>query len=86
MAWFSTVKGGFKRMNAPTNKKDTSIPADEVEWSFNISNARLREITKTSEIIHFCQKQHLKYIAHIARLDNDSLQKQLLFCKLQKAD
>ena len=36
-------------------------------------------ITKTSSIANFCKKQHLQYIAHITRLGNDSLQKQLLF-------
>ena len=74
------VKGGFKRKNAPKNKKDTSIPADEVDWSFNLSNEKILEITKTTEISHFCKKQHLKYIAHVTRLDNESLQKQFLFC------
>jgi len=74
------VKGGFKRKNAPKNKNDTSIPVDEVDWSVKLSNVRIREITKTTGINHLCQKQHQKYIAHITRLDNDNLQKQLLFC------
>jgi len=54
------IKGGFKRKNAQKNKNDTSIPADEVHWSFNLSNVRIREITKTG-INHFCQKEHRKY-------------------------
>ena len=33
-------------------------------------------ITKTTEIKHFCEIQHLKYIANVTRLGNDSLQKQ----------
>ena len=74
------VKGGFKRKNAPKNKKDTSIPENEIDWSFVLSNAKIREITKTSELNLFCQKQHMKYIAHVTRLDNDCLQKQFLFC------
>ena len=75
------VKGGFKRKNAPKNKKDTSIPENEIDWSFVLSNAKIQEITKTSDLNLFCQKQHLKYIAHVTRLDNDCLQKQFLFCK-----
>ena len=78
------VKGGFARKNAPKNKKDTSIPAEEVDWSFKLSNEKVREITKTTEISHFCQIQHLKYIAHVTRLGNDSLQKQFLFCNSSK--
>ena len=74
------VKGGFARKNAPKNKNDTSIPTEEVDWAFKLSNENIRKLTKTTEISHFCQVQHLKYIAHVTRLDNDSLQKQFLFC------
>ena len=41
-------------------------------------------ITKTSGIKNFCDKQHLKYIAHITRMENNSLQKQFLFCEASK--
>ena len=73
------VNGGFIRRNAPKNKKDTSIPEDQLDWAYKINNKRLREITKTTEIKLFCQVQHLKYIDHITRSNNDSLQKQFLF-------
>ena len=75
------VKGGFKRKNAPTGSTNVDIVAEEIDWSFVISNKRVNEITKTTELKHFCEIQHLKYIAHITRLDNDSIQKQLLFCQ-----
>ena len=77
------VKGGFKRKNAPKDKNDNSIPPEEIDWSFLLSNEKIREITKTTEIKHFCHAQHLKYIAHVTRLDNDSVQKQLLFCNFK---
>ena len=73
------VKGGFSRKDAPKNKKDKSIPAEEVDWSFKQSNSVIMRITKSTEIKHFCEFQHLKYIAHVTRLGNDSLQKQFLF-------
>ena len=73
------VKGGFKRKNAPKNKNDNSIPPEEVDWSFVLSNEKIRKITNTTEINHFCHIQHLKYIAHVSRLSNECLQKQLLF-------
>ena len=57
------VKGGFSRKNAPKNKKDKSIPVEEVDLSFKLSNSDIMRITKTTEIKHFCQIQHLKYIA-----------------------
>ena len=42
------------------------------------------KITKTTNISSFCKIQHLKYIAHVTRLENSSLQKQLLFSSTQK--
>lgn len=78
------VKGGFSRRNAPKNKKDTSIPKEEVDWSYKLSNEMIRKITNTNGIKNFCDIQHLKYIAHVTRLGNNSLQKQFLFCEASK--
>ena len=61
------------------------IPEGEVDWSFKLSNEAIREITKTSEIKNFCDMQHLKYIAHVTRRENSSLQKQFLFCQTSKS-
>ena len=74
------VKGGFKRQNAPKDKNDNCIPPEEINWAYKIRNKRLTQITKTVGVKEFCVKQHLKYIAHVTRLGNDSLQKQFLFC------
>ena len=51
----------------------------------NLSNEALREITKTTEIKNFCDMQHFKYIAHVTRRENSSLQKQLLFSETSKS-
>ena len=69
------VKGGFSRANAPMNKKDLSIPVEEIDWAYKFSNENIREITKSSCIKAFCEKEHLKYIAHVTRLGNNDLQK-----------
>ena len=74
------VKGGFSRVNAPKNKKDLSIPVEEIDWAYKLSNENIREITKSSSIKAFCEKQHLKYLARVTRLGNNNLQKQFLFC------
>ena len=74
------VKGGFKRQNAPKDKNDNSIPQEEINWAYKISNKRLAQITKTVGVKEFDVKQHLKYIAHVTHLGNDYLQKQFLFC------
>ena len=52
---------------------------DDLDWAYIFENEKLREITKTTNISSFCKIQHLKYIAHVSRLENNALQKQLLF-------
>ena len=50
------VKGGFKRQNAPKDKNDNSIPQEEINWAYKISNKRLTQITKTVGVKEFCVK------------------------------
>ena len=87
------VVNGFKRKNFPPDylialkrskksKKDTqpTVPKpDDLDWSYVYSNQQLKEITKTSDISNLCKSQHLRDVAHVARLENYSFQKQLLF-------
>ena len=87
------IKGEFRRRNVPieyckdvrrSKKSKNEVEADtaepnDLEWSYISGNDRLRTIRKTSCIADFCKKHHLQYIAHITRLGNDSLEKQLLF-------
>ena len=83
------VKHGFKRKNVPpeflkakkeAKKSGLDVPEPEgLDWAYVLNNENLRSITKTTNISSFCKIQHLKYIAHVTRLDNASLQKQLLF-------
>ena len=85
------VRNGFKRKNVPPeyleslkkskksdNQEEIPIP-DDLDWSYIFSNEQLSHITKTSDISSFCKSQHLKYVAHVTRLDNNSFQKQILF-------
>ena len=85
------VRNGFKRKNLPPDyvkqakKSNKDVQGDtidkpvDLDWSYVFSNEQLRLITKTSNISNFCKMQHLKYIAHVTRLGNDSFQKQILF-------
>ncbi len=80
------VRNGFKRKNVPPEyRKDfkrlkKSVPKpNDLDWSYVFSNVQLKQITKTSNIAHFCTTQHLKYVAHVTRLGNESFQKQILF-------
>ena len=83
------VSNGYKRKFVPpeylkakkaAKKTGEIVPEPEgLDWAYVFNNDKLREITKSTNISSFCRIQHLKYIAHITRLENDSLQKQLLF-------
>lgn len=68
------LKGGYRR------KKDTA-DGEDGDYAYCLSNAEVLRICKTSPISEFCQRQHIKYIAHIARMPNDSELKQWLFTK-----
>jgi len=72
------IAGGYARKNAPTTLSQVE---GELDWSFKVSNAKLYEITKSQPIEEFCHIQHLKYIAHICRMSNDTIQKLVLFDK-----
>ena len=67
-----------QKQSNPKSATDTLEPVD-LDWAFVYTNNDLENITKTTSISNFCKTQHLKYIAHVTRLSNDSLQKQVLF-------
>ena len=71
------VKGGFRRRNAP--RAMDFNPENSTSWAYEISNEDLKRITNTTDIKIFFKTQHLKYIAHVMRSNNDTLQKQFLF-------
>ena len=49
-------------------------PTVPIPMAHKLNNEKIREITKSNEVKLFCDMQHLKYIAHVTRLDNNSLQ------------
>ena len=73
------VKGGYARKNVPTHKNRQVMIDEDLDWRVKISNERLREITQKLPIRNFSYRQHVKYIGHVCRLDNNALQKQVLF-------
>ena len=88
------ISNGYKRKNVPPEylkaKKEakksgkTISEPDDLDWAYCYDNEAIRTITKTKNISSFCKVQHLKYVAHVTRLENSSLQKQLLFSTTQK--
>ena len=70
----------YLRAKKQAKKTGAEMPEpDDLDWAYIFENEKLREITKTINISSFCKIQHLKYIAHVSRLENNALQKQLLF-------
>lgn len=67
------VRGGFAR-NGPDSTR------------FTLSNASILSSCNTRSASSFCQKQHLRYLAHVCRMENDALQKQLLFAPPRKKE
>ena len=88
------ISNGYKRKNVPpeylkakkeAKKSGNTIPEpDDLDWAYCYDNETICTITKTKNISSFCKVQHLKYVAHVTRLENSSLQKQLLFSTTQK--
>ena len=48
------------------------------------SNKEIHKITGTKCIQIFVEKQHLKWIAHVIRMENNSFEKQTLFMEGEK--
>ena len=69
----SMVRGGFAR-NGPDSTR------------FTLSNASILSACNTRSASSFCQQQHLRYLAHVCRMENDALQKQLLFAPPRKKE
>ena len=64
------INGGFARKNDG--------------MSYRYTNEDLIRITGTNSIRNFIQKQQLKFLAHICRMNNKDMRKQVLFTKENK--
>lgn len=74
------VKGGMTRRDAPP--RDISIEQKkqkEWDYAYKYSNADIHRICGTIPLQHFIKIQHLKWIAHVIRMDNQTFEKQTLF-------
>ena len=72
------IKGGFRRKK---DKGQLGEEDEEPDWSFCLSNGQVQKICRTTNVSEFCQRQHIKYIAHITRMPNNSELKKWLFTK-----
>jgi len=69
----SMVRGGFARNGLDSTR-------------FTLSNASILSTCNTQSASSFCQQQHLRYLAYVCRMENDTLQKQLLFAPPRKKE
>ncbi len=79
------VKGGLARKKAPP-RDITEKDKKEGEWdySFKYSNNAIHKICGTEPLQTFAQLQHLKWLSHVIRMDNSTLEKQTLFMEGSK--
>ena len=54
------VKGGYARKNVPIAKNRQVMMDEDLDWRYEISNEKIREITQTLPIRNFCYRQHVK--------------------------
>jgi len=92
------VKGGYQRVGSnpiaiptilstvgavPESASDNGGSQPEPEgYVYRFSNDNIHVICKSKHASIFCQIQHCKFLAHVARLPNDAIQKQWLFTDL----
>ena len=70
------IKGGYRK------KKTQNEDGEDIDtFAFVYNGDEVLKICRTSSLSEFCQRQHIKYIAHIARMPNNSELKQWLFTK-----
>lgn len=56
----------------------TLIEYDDVDWCFKSSTKCILQLNNPLTVRKFSLPQHLKYVAHIMRLSNSALQRQIL--------
>ena len=72
------VNKGFRRKN---DRKTADSNGFEVDMAYVYSNEDLIRITETVPLRQFIYTQQLKYTAHLVRLPNTDMRKQILFAK-----
>ena len=75
------VRNGFARRHIKSKDSDDIEVED---WAFKYTNDDIRKITGAKLILGYCEKQHLKYVAHIVRQHNSFYPKRLLFAIPEK--
>ena len=78
----SIILNGHKRVNAANT--DNSIPPEDIDWRYKISNAKLYEITKTSSLEEYYHLQQQKWVSHITRRENNEMIKILTFYNIPR--
>ena len=71
------IKGGWKR-------KENDEDPESVNYSFIYSNEDVQKIVKTPSLKNFVYMQHLKYLGHVCRSENNEMTKIMLFAEATK--
>ena len=71
------VRGGWSRRSSEN--------PDEAEYAFRYTNNDIQRILKTTPLRDFVDEQYLKYIAHVARMENTAIPKKMFFATPQRS-
>ena len=63
------IKGGFRRKKSNT----------KLEFSYVLTNAHIHKMCEIEEVGKYVNQQQVKYLAHLARQPNSTMNKKLLF-------
>ena len=68
-----------RRAAPPPNISQEEKEQGNWDYSYVYTNTDIHRICRTSTIEEFVTIQHLKWIAHVVRMENGTLEKQTLF-------
>ena len=71
------VRGGFRRKGLREDENEDSV-------HYHYTNERIAQLCKTQPASVFCDAQHLRFVGHVSRMENNVPQKQWLFAKPAK--
>ena len=74
------VKGGYSRKGGPRRAQE-EIGYD---WGYKLTNVKIRQILRCGDVLDFIRDQQTNWVAHVVRMGNDRLAKQLLFATAKK--
>ena len=74
------VKGGFRRKGGARDRQD------EVGYNraYTLKNCEIMKILGAPDLVKFARNQQINWVAHVVRMENDRIVKQVLFSRVRE--